>query len=331
MMRVSVIMTTYNGEKYIYQQIDSIRKQTAKINEVIISDDCSTDGTVEIIEKYIEEYKLKNWKLYVNKKNLGWTRNFYQALRLASGDIIFCSDQDDIWDSRKVQSMAEVMQKDEKILALGCRKINVDEENDEIYCLNDESWTEKTRLACKLSRFNTLKLLGCCCAYRKSIVQKYFELNYPEYGHDIQLCRIAAIFEGAYILDQNLVRYRIHGNNTSGITASIPFGSSDLKKRIYDIENNIRFLEILLSKKIGLNSMQKKIIKKTITLQKERLEFEKKGWAGLAIWVKMFTKYMKFTGGYVMMADLCYATGMNKVGGGMLWYVKHLGLFKRNT
>lgn len=70
-MKISIIMSTYNGEKYLVEQLESIRLQTLQPDEIIISDDCSVDNSKEIIAQYIQKYNLSNWKYYVNKKIWG--------------------------------------------------------------------------------------------------------------------------------------------------------------------------------------------------------------------------------------------------------------------
>lgn len=75
-MKISLIMAVYNGEKYLIKQLQSINNQTNKIDEVILIDDCSKDRSVEIIEKFIKENQLDNWKLIINNENLGYKNNF---------------------------------------------------------------------------------------------------------------------------------------------------------------------------------------------------------------------------------------------------------------
>ena len=96
---VSIAMATYNGEKYLKEQLDSIYAQTYKDIEVIVCDDCSSDKTVEILDEYKEKYGLK---YYINEKNLGFKKNFEKAISLCSGDFIALADQDDIWIENKI-------------------------------------------------------------------------------------------------------------------------------------------------------------------------------------------------------------------------------------
>lgn len=72
--RVSVVMTTYNGQKYLREQMDSLRERTMPIDEVIIMDDCSTDCTPDLVSSYIKEHDLKDWNLVQNEQNQGWKK-----------------------------------------------------------------------------------------------------------------------------------------------------------------------------------------------------------------------------------------------------------------
>ena len=101
MKTVSVVMCTYNGEKYLREQLDSIVNQTYPIYELIIQDDCSTDGTVEILKEYAGKYSFIQYS--VNKKNKGYNENFFSVIALAKGDFIAISDQDDIWELNKIE------------------------------------------------------------------------------------------------------------------------------------------------------------------------------------------------------------------------------------
>ncbi len=97
---ISVVMATYNGERFLAEQLDSILVQSYPNIELIIVDDLSVDGTVAIIKSYCEKHS--NIHLYVNDKNLGYIKNFEKGMLLANGDLIALSDQDDIWVKDKL-------------------------------------------------------------------------------------------------------------------------------------------------------------------------------------------------------------------------------------
>ena len=129
---VSVVMATYNGEKYIEQQLESIRCQTQIPDEVIMCDDGSTDKTVEYIEKYIEKHKLLNWKIIKNEKNLGHFDNFFKAILLAQGDTIYLSDQDDIWDLNKIKVIEKYYMQNPSAMMIQSNMRFIDENSDKI-------------------------------------------------------------------------------------------------------------------------------------------------------------------------------------------------------
>ena len=106
---VSVVMATYNGEKWIREQLDSIIEQTYPIYELIIQDDCSTDSTLNIIKEYEEKYAFIH--VHKNKKNLGYSENFKNVTLKASGDYIALADQDDIWYPNKLERQIEAIGK----------------------------------------------------------------------------------------------------------------------------------------------------------------------------------------------------------------------------
>ena len=100
---ISVAMATYNGEKFIREQLDSILAQTITDWELIVCDDVSTDSTIAILEEYAN--KDGRIQIHKNKVNLGFKRNFEKAISLCSGDYIALCDQDDIWKHDKVEKM----------------------------------------------------------------------------------------------------------------------------------------------------------------------------------------------------------------------------------
>ena len=98
--RISIAMATFNGEKYLREQLDSIYSQTLLPYEIVAADDCSTDRTTEILE----EYRIKKGLKYlVNEHNIGVVKNFEKAISLCQGDYVALSDQDDIWFPEKLE------------------------------------------------------------------------------------------------------------------------------------------------------------------------------------------------------------------------------------
>ena len=105
---ISIALATYNGELYVSELLNSILDQTTLPDELIISDDASTDSTLEIINEFARNVTFPV-KILINKKRLGSTGNFEVAIRASSGDIIFPCDQDDIWYRHKIERMLECL------------------------------------------------------------------------------------------------------------------------------------------------------------------------------------------------------------------------------
>jgi len=212
-MSISVCIATYNGEKYIKEQLDSILCQIGENDEIIISDDGSTDKTVEIIKRYEDnriillqhkrEPKFKNYPFYKVSKN------FENALNHASGDLIFLADQDDIWLKEKV---ATVKQKMGSSLLLLHDCIVVDKAGKNLSFSYFE--INKSGLGV-FSNIVNCSFLGCCIIIRKKLLE--YVLPFPHYPipHDIWLGLIADWKKKALIIDDKLVLYRRHENNVS--------------------------------------------------------------------------------------------------------------------
>ena len=110
MMKISVALCTYNGEKYIKKQLESILCQSIGVTEIIIMDDCSSDATIRIIQE-IDQLHPGIIKLFRNEHNIGFLKNFEKALIECCGDYIFISDQDDIWYNDKVERVVSYLDK----------------------------------------------------------------------------------------------------------------------------------------------------------------------------------------------------------------------------
>ena len=108
MNKVSIAIATYNGATFLREQLDSLYNQTVQPDEIFVSDDCSNDGTVEILEEY---HRTKGLKYTVNEHNLGFNKNFENALKNTTGEFIMICDQDDIWMPEKVEVLLKAIKK----------------------------------------------------------------------------------------------------------------------------------------------------------------------------------------------------------------------------
>ena len=133
-MTISVCMGIYNGEKYIEKQLYSILGQTRKADEVILCDDCSEDGTVGIVRRFIERNGLQDsWELYCSEENRGYPGNFYYAMGLCTGDVVFLADQDDVWAGNKLERMCSMLERHPEANVVACKFGLMDGEDEKIH------------------------------------------------------------------------------------------------------------------------------------------------------------------------------------------------------
>jgi glycosyltransferase involved in cell wall biosynthesis len=112
---VSIAICTYNGERFLAKQLDSILNQTYGNIEVVVVDDCSSDGTLNILED--AERKDSRVRFFINERNLGYNKNFEKAVKLCSGDYIAISDQDDIWLPYKIERLLSCIKDKQMVYA----------------------------------------------------------------------------------------------------------------------------------------------------------------------------------------------------------------------
>jgi glycosyltransferase involved in cell wall biosynthesis len=210
-MKTSVCMATFNGGKYIKTQIESILSQLNDSDELIISDDGSSDGTIEVIESFNDKRitLLNHAKKKENYKGSYTTRNFEHALNNASGDIIFLSDQDDVWSERQVEKMSKLLCYNDLVLS-NCIV------TDESLNLLHDSYFDLIRSKKGLIN-NIIKnaYLGCCMAFKKEILNIALPIPPGPIAHDIWIGLIAECYGNPFFYREPLVFYRRHSNNVS--------------------------------------------------------------------------------------------------------------------
>jgi glycosyltransferase involved in cell wall biosynthesis len=232
-------MSTYNGAEYLEEQLDSIRMQTMAPDEVIISDDCSDDGTVQLIRSYIARYQLHHWYLQVNKKNKGWKKNFMSLLSQASGAYIFLADQDDIWELDKIEKMVQIMEQNLRILLLASNytPFYMVESKEKKRNETHQHSTGEVRRYPFGKDFLYVRRPGCVYCVRKTFAQRTFRFWFDECPHDALLWRLAMIEDGLYLYEQPMIRFRRHDSNASSVL------QTGLRKKQEDVNYYIRVLQ----------------------------------------------------------------------------------------
>lgn len=220
-MNVSVAMATYNGEKYIRQQVDSILSQLDSEDELVISDDHSSDGTLSIIEQYMKEDP--RVKLFMNEES-GVISNFDNALKHTQNDIIFLSDQDDIWKPEKVKTVKSYYEKNPKVQMIMSDITVVD---------NDLNTTIDSFYEFRGSRSGVIKnivknsYIGCAMSFRKELKEQILPIPRNVPMHDMWIGLVADMNKSALLIPEKLIYYRRHDANVTSVE-----NTSSLKEKI---------------------------------------------------------------------------------------------------
>ena len=205
---ISVCIATYNGEKYIREQIESVLPQLSTRDEIIISDDGSSDKTISIIE----DIHSPIIKIYQNRGQHGYTPNFENALFHANGDVIFICDQDDVWLPNKIEIMTDQLKTHDFVIS-DAVVVNETAKNvivESFYAMRQS----KPGFWHNLYRFS---YLGCCLAFKKEVLRKAlpFPSNHTFCTHDNWLTIIGMAYYRTKIINDKLIKYRRHERNTS--------------------------------------------------------------------------------------------------------------------
>jgi glycosyltransferase involved in cell wall biosynthesis len=207
---VSIALCTYNGEKYLPAQLDTLVSQTYANIEIVVVDDCSTDNTYTILEEYCKKYP--QIRISKNEHNLGYVKNFEAALKLCNGSLIALCDQDDIWDTRKIE--LQVIAIDNNVLVYHDSEF-----------INEKGETMNKKMSDLMNLYsgdNPGVFLFFNCISGHTILMKKELLNnalpFKEgYFHDWWLAYVATNIGAVKCIPQCLVKYRQHSNNDTDV------------------------------------------------------------------------------------------------------------------
>ena len=230
--KIDILMATYNGEKYLKEQIESILNQTYKNIRLIISDDASKDSTPQILEEYRK--KDSRIEIYLNKENRGVVKNIEFLLEKVEDEFYMLADQDDVWLPLKVEKSIETLKKQNADLVFGDLEV-VDEKLETLY----PSFGDFMLLNRKINKYiDSYKVnylyncvTGCTVLSKKEFIKKIIpiptESKYLIHDHWIGL--IVALNGKLTYMPEKYIKYRQHGNNQVG-TNKISHGFSKLEQ-----------------------------------------------------------------------------------------------------
>lgn len=223
-VKVSVAICTYNGAKYLKEQLDSILHQTRPVDEIVISDDGSTDDTMAILQQYATDYSYVRYAQ--NKWNKGYKQNFFYTLRQCTGDIIFLSDQDDVWHADKVERVLRWFDSHPKmqLVFTNASIVNGDGKPTGGNAFAAIGFDDEKQKAAQHGYmmdilFQNNRATGATMALRKDFIDSFKD----EWGagyqfHDYALVLEAFGKEVGGFMSESLIDYRVHGANATGFS-----------------------------------------------------------------------------------------------------------------
>ena len=295
MEKVDVLLATYNGEKYLKEQIDSILEQTYSDFRLLISDDGSTDDT----RKILEEYKNKDSRIQVffQESNLGVVKNFEFLLKKVESAYYMFSDQDDIWKAEKIEKSLNKIENDNCDLVYSDLEV-VDEKLNVTY----ESYWKLKGIYNKIKKYNNFESLylnnfvtGCTIISKKELIDTYLPLpNSSKYVlHDYWISLILSQNGKIDYIEEPLIKYRQHKNNKVGSKKkSNELRTIDEIRKLFIEVKKEHFKVFIQNEEKFLSEDVKKLNKKSLEYY-EMLEtknnFNFKGWG-------LFFKLYKYEG-----------------------------------
>ena len=212
---ISVCMATFNGEKYIKEQVDSILKQLGSEDEIVVSDDGSSDNTIKILKSYNDSrIKIFNHQGKINPvysfNHVGNVMyNFENALKNAKGDYIFLSDQDDVWCDNKVKLCVEGLKDNALVLT------NFSITDEKLNVLQEKYYTKCPASKSNFKNILTPPFAGCVMAFRKETLEKILPFPDSVWLHDLWIGLVINKYWNVGFIDEPLILHRLNESNTS--------------------------------------------------------------------------------------------------------------------
>lgn len=247
---ISVCIPTYNGEKYIKEQIDSVIKQLSSEDEIIISDDGSTDNTIFIVKSF-NDFRIKIFKhdkLPLKRSKYRFnltTRNMENAIRHSKGDYIIMADQDDVWLPERVSKVLPLLEMYSMVIN-DCKIVKDDVGN----VIGESYFSLINSKKGFVRNFVNNSYLGCCMAFRRDALKYIMPFPNRPIPHDIWIGIMSEIFGKVFFLNEQLVLYRRHGGNLSN-SAELSTNSFSFKIKYRIIllcSVSLRILDSLMKK-----------------------------------------------------------------------------------
>lgn len=216
-MKISVALCSYNGEKYIEQQLNSILNQSVSIDEIIVCDDGSTDNTVDIVKRVLSEASV-SYRIEINEQSLGVAKNFLKALKLTTGQYVFTCDQDDVWNIDKVKTFLCEAERTKKDLYFSNGNL-IDSDGNALGNTLWEAYGIYYNVIIRSSLIHTLVKKTLATGAAMMVSRELIDMinSIPEnWLHDEWFAIVAALKNSMQPINSLTFDYRQHGKNVVG-------------------------------------------------------------------------------------------------------------------
>ncbi len=246
-LKVSIAMCTYNGQRFLAAQLQSFLDQTVRPDELVVCDDGSSDDSVAVVQAFAARAPFVV-RVIRNPQNLGYIRNFEQAIDQCTGDLVFLCDQDDVWAARKIEKLRDVFAAEPQVGLVLHDFVRVNAEGGP-YDFPEERYGERQLLGAELSdevRTHGIRAFllpsprawcGCMMAFRREWSSVLLPI-YPGKGHDDWILKLLGLLTEVRFVGEPLIQYRMHSSNSNnhevGRKVWVVFFLK-LRKRLYNI------------------------------------------------------------------------------------------------
>ncbi len=246
-VKISVALCTYNGQRFLHEQLQSLLDQTVRPDELVVCDDGSSDDSVAVVEAFAAHAPFAV-RLVRNSQNLGYIRNFEQAISLCTGDLVFLCDQDDVWERRKIEILRDVFVTESEVGLVLHDFVRVNADGGP-YDFPEERYGERQLLGSELPpevRDRGIRAFmlpsprawcGCMMAFRREWSRVLLPI-YPGKGHDDWILKLLGVLTEVRFVGEPLIQYRMHSSNSNnhevGRQAWVVFFLK-LRKRLYNL------------------------------------------------------------------------------------------------
>ena len=209
-MKISVCIATYNGEKYLKNQIDSIINELSLNDEIIVCDDQSVDETISFLENYNDS----RIKIFINATRLGHVRNFEKAISMATGEYVFLSDQDDVWIPGRVKKMMNCLVSNPSALMVASNFDLINEFEEKTGEFRLLGAVRGSKLMQVIDIFlGRMPYYGCTFLFKKQFRGYFLPIPAGVESHDIWMALVASSLGRVVNIPDATLMHRIHGGN----------------------------------------------------------------------------------------------------------------------